>query len=394
MDLKKCREEIDRIDDQLLDLFLRRMEVSREVAAYKRANGLPTYSAAREQEILDKRTAQAGPEMAPYVSGLYNELFSLSKQLQEKENSMAARKKPVLVILAAGMGSRYGGLKQMDPIGSNGEVIIDFSLYDAMKAGFETVVCIIKREIEEDFRRMMDAGAARKLNVLYAFQEKDDLPEGYSVPEGRTKPWGTGHAILAARELVDAPFAIINADDYYGPEAFKTMYDYLSSAEDGEKYDYSMVGYYIQNTLSDNGGVTRGVCLGKDGYLKKIRETSGIERKADGVIRYPDGDGEGEIADGTLVSMNMFGFTPSIMKELWERFPKALDSILADKPLKGEFFIPAVVGELVEEGRARVRILSSSDRWYGVTYHEDREVVVKAMQSKKDQGIYPEKLWE
>ncbi|MBQ4506996.1 MAG: nucleotidyltransferase [Firmicutes bacterium] len=306
------------------------------------------------------------------------------------------KKRPVLVILAAGMGSRYGGLKQIDPIGPNGEIIIDFSLYDAWRAGFETVVCIIKHSIEDDFKRIMEAGAAKKLNVLYAYQELDDLPEGYSLPEGRTKPWGTGHAILAARELVDAPFAIINADDYYGPEAFKIIYDYLSSAEDGECYDFSMAGYLVENTLSENGAVTRGLCVkNEEGFLSEIHETQGIKRDPDGVVRFPKADGSfGEAPDGTLVSMNMFGFTPVIMKELAERFPKALDEILEENPMKGEFFIPEVVGEPVEEGKATVKVIPCGERWYGVTYQEDKPLVASAMAEKKAQGLYPEKLWK
>ena len=305
------------------------------------------------------------------------------------------KKKPVLVILAAGMGSRYGGLKQIDPIGSNGEVIIDFSLYDAKRAGFETVICVIKHSIEDDFKAIMNAGAAKELNILYAYQDQDDLPEGYSIPEGRVKPWGTGHAILAARELVDAPFAIINADDYYGPEAFQLIFDQLSSAEDGEFYDFSMVGYRLGNTLSENGGVTRGICASdSEGFLSEIHETKGIESSVSGA-RYPDAEGGfTEVPADTLVSMNMFGFTPVIMKELAERFPKTLDQILASDPLKGEFFIPVVVGELVSEGKARVRVIPCGERWYGVTYQEDKPLVVAAMEEKKKQGLYPEKLWK
>ena len=301
------------------------------------------------------------------------------------------KKKPVLVVMAAGMGSRYGGLKQMDPIGPSGELIIDYSLYDAKKAGFETAVCIIKHEIEDDFKAIMEKGAGKHMEIKYAFQDISDIPEGFTVPAERVKPWGTGHAILAIRDIVDAPFAVINADDYYGPEAFKAVYDYLSRAEDGEKYDYCMVGYYVENTISENGGVTRGVCVGENGCLVKINETPGIERKADGVIRDEEGN---VIPDGTLVSMNLFGFTPSILRELKERFPAALEKILAENPVKGEFYIPLVAGELVKEGRAELHILDSVDKWYGVTYKADRPVVVAAMKAKAESGLYPPALWK
>lgn len=303
-------------------------------------------------------------------------------------------KKPVLVIMAAGMGSRYGGLKQMDPIGPEGEVIIDYSLYDAKRAGFETAICIIKHEIEDDFKAMMDRGAAKYMNIQYAFQDIKDIPEGFEIPEGRVKPWGTGHAIRAIRGMIDAPFAVINADDYYGPDAFKVIYDYLSKAEDGEFYDYCMVGYRVENTISENGGVTRGVCMGKDGFLDKIHETPEISRREDGVIRATENGEDHEIPEGTLVSMNCFGFTPSYVDELDKRFPEALEGILKTNPIKGEFYVPLVVGDLVNEGKAKVRILDSADKWFGVTYKEDRPGVVAAMKKKTEEGLYPAALWK
>ena len=304
-------------------------------------------------------------------------------------------KKPVLVVMAAGMGSRYGGLKQIDPIGPNGEVIIDYSLFDARRAGFEKVICIIKHAIEEDFKAVMDRGAARFMDVEYAFQEISDIPEGFQIPEKREKPWGTGHAILAARDMIDAPFAVINADDYYGREVFKTMYDYLSKAEDGEFYDYCMAGYLIENTLTENGTVARGVCVTKDGYLEHLDERTKICWK-DGKIAFTEDDGQTweEVAPGTPVSMNFFGFTPSIITELKAKFPAALEKILAENPLKGEFFIPIVTSELVAEGKAKVKVLPAHDRWYGVTYKEDRPAMVKAMQDKIAAGEYPEALWK
>ena len=304
-------------------------------------------------------------------------------------------KKPVLVIMAAGMGSRYGGLKQIDGMGPNGEIIIDYSLYDAKRAGFEKVICIIKHEIEEDFKAIMNRGAAKHLDIEYAYQRLDDLPEGYEVPEGREKPWGTSHAIRAARDLVDSPFAVINADDYYGTEVYKTMYDYLSKAEDKDGvYDFSMMGYKLENTLTEAGTVARGVCVDKDGYLTEIEERLKIGWK-DGKIAYTEDDGETwtEVPMGTTVSMNFFGFTPSLMKELDDRFPAFLDKALKENPLKGEYLIPRTVGDLVSEGKATVRILPSEDKWFGVTYHEDKEAFVKAINEKIKEGVYPENLW-
>ena len=304
-------------------------------------------------------------------------------------------KKPVLVVMAAGMGSRYGGLKQIDGMGPNGEIIIDYSLYDAKRAGFETVICIIKHEIEEDFKAIMNRGAAKHLNIEYAYQSLDDLPEGYSIPEGREKPWGTSHAIRAARNLVEGPFAVINADDYYGTEVFKTMYDYLSTAEDKDGvYDFSMMGYKLENTLTEAGTVARGVCLDKDGYLTDIEERLKIGWH-DGKIAYTEDDGKTwtEVPMGTTVSMNFFGFTPSIMKELDERFPAFLDQALKENPMKGEYLIPKTVGELLKEGKATVKILPAEDKWFGVTYHEDKEAFVKAINEKIAEGVYPANLW-
>ncbi|MCF0150399.1 MAG: nucleotidyltransferase [Firmicutes bacterium] len=306
------------------------------------------------------------------------------------------KKKPVLVIMAAGMGSRYGGLKQMDPIGPGGELIIDFSLYDAKRAGFETAICIIKHEIEDDFKAIMNKGPALGMNILYAYQDMDDLPEGYTVPEDRKKPWGTGHAILAARSLIDSPFAVINADDYYGPGVFKTMFDYLSNAEDGEQYQYCMAGYRIENTLSENGSVARGVCVADEsGRLVRIDERTNVVWQ-NGLPAFSEDGGESwtQLPMGTPVSMNFFGFTPSILTELQQRFPAALDQILNTNPVKGEFYIPLVTSDLVSEGKAVVTVLPAEDKWYGVTYREDRELVTTAMAEKKAAGLYPASLWK
>lgn len=306
------------------------------------------------------------------------------------------KKEPILVIMAAGMGSRFGGLKQIEPISDKGETILDFSLYDAFMAGFKKAIFVIKRENEEDFRKLIDNGAAKYMEVDYAFQQLNDLPDGYSVPEGREKPWGTAHAVMAARHLADGPIAVINADDYYGPGAFQTIYDFLEGACDGEKYSYCMVGYDIENTLTENGFVSRGVCkTSEQGFLTEITERTKIQWK-DGEIVYTEDDGKTwkNLPKGTTVSMNFWGFTPSMMKEMEAGFPAALDKILAENPLKGEYFLPGVVDRLLREGKAEVKVLKSRDRWYGVTYKEDKESVVSALQSMKDKGEYPDKLWK
>ena len=306
------------------------------------------------------------------------------------------KKEPILVIMAAGMGSRFGGLKQIEPISDKGEIILDFSLYDAFMAGFKKAIFVIKRENEEDFRKLIDNGAAKYMKVDYAFQQLNDLPDGYSVPEGREKPWGTAHAVMAARHLADGPIAVINADDYYGPGAFQTIYDFLEGACDGEKYSYCMVGYDIENTLTENGFVSRGVCkTSEQGFLTEITERTKIQWK-DGEIVYTEDDGKAwkNLPKGTTVSMNFWGFTSSMMKEMEAGFPAALDKILAENPLKGEYFLPGVVDRLLREGKAEVKVLKSRDRWYGVTYKEDKESVVSALQSMKDKGEYPDKLWK
>lgn len=304
-------------------------------------------------------------------------------------------KEPVLVVMAAGMGSRYGGLKQMEPVGSAGELIIDFSLYDAMMAGFKKAVFIIKKEMEADFRALIDDRAGRFIEPVYVFQDLNDLPPGYEVPEGRVKPWGTSHAILSCRNVIDGPFAAINADDYYGSGAFHSMYDFLENAKDGEQYDYGMIGYRLENTLTENGHVARGVCeTTGDGYLAEIKERLKIMWR-DGKIQYTENDADWTtVPEGATVSMNFWGFTQSFMKEIEARFPAFLDKTLKENPLKGEFLLPLTVDQLLKEKKARVKILPSADRWVGVTYKEDRESVVNTLQSLKDKGLYPEKLWD
>jgi hypothetical protein len=305
-------------------------------------------------------------------------------------------KKPILVVMAAGMGSRYGGLKQIDPVGSCGEVIMDYSLFDARRAGFETVVFIIKHEIEETFKAAIGDRISKYMEVRYAFQQLDDLPQGYSVPEGRVKPWGTGHAVLAARDVIDAPFAVINADDYYGPEAFQKIYDYLSTHPDGETYSYAMVGYLLKNTTTANGHVARGVCVTDgDGYLETVTELTRIE-EYNGGIHYSADGGESwtDLPGDTIVSMNLWGFTPSFVAEAADRFPAFLDETLKGDAAKGEFFLPSIVSQLLGEGKARCQVLSSADKWHGVTYQADKPQVVAALAQKGEEGLYPTPLWK
>lgn len=304
-------------------------------------------------------------------------------------------KKPVLVIMAAGMGSRYGGLKQMDPVDDNGHIIMDFSIYDAMRAGFEKVVFIIKKENEALFKECVGDRVAQRMQVEYVLQDIHNLPEGYSVPEGREKPWGTGHAVLSCLSVVDGPFAVINADDYYGKEAFQIIYDFLTSHQDNEKYQYTMVGYYLKNTLTENGHVARGVCTANaEGKLTGITERTRIEKHADGPA-YTEDDGKTwtKLPEDTIVSMNMWGFTAGILQELNDRFACFLERNLPKNPLKCEYFLPFVVDELLKEDKAEVTVLKSPDRWYGVTYKEDKPVVVEAIKAMKAAGLYPEGDW-
>lgn len=304
-------------------------------------------------------------------------------------------KKPVLVIMAAGMGSRYGGLKQLDPVDGQGHIIMDFSLYDAVQAGFEKVIFIIKKENEADFKEVIGNRIEGKMQVEYAFQELLDIPEGFEVPEGRVKPWGTGHAVLSSRKLADGPFVVINADDYYGKSAFSQIYDYLTTHEDGEKYNYVMVGYVLENTLTENGHVARGICtVDADGHLSGITERTRIEKKGEKTA-YTEDEGKSwhEIPEGSIVSMNLWGFTESFMKELEAGFVPFLEKGLKENPLKCEYFLPGVVNGLVAEGKASVAVLKSYDRWYGVTYKEDKKKVSDAMEKMKREGLYPQNLW-
>ncbi len=304
--------------------------------------------------------------------------------------------KPVLVIMAAGMGSRYGGLKQIDPVDEYGHIIMDFSMYDAKRAGFEKVIFIIKKENEESFKEAVGERISSYMDVSYAFQEISNIPEGYEVPEGRTKPWGTAHAVLSCIDQVDGPFAVINADDYYGAEAFRLIYDYLESHPDDDKYRYTMVGYYLGNTVTDNGHVARGICaVNEKGELTDIHERTRIEKRGDG-IAYTEDDGNTwiPVPENAIVSMNMWGFTKSILSEIRDRFPAFLDRGLKENPMKCEYFLPAVVDDLLREGKATAAVLESADKWYGVTYKEDKPVVMEAVKRMKEDGLYPEHLWE
>lgn len=304
--------------------------------------------------------------------------------------------KPVLVVMAAGMGSRYGGLKQLDPVGPNDQLIIDYSIFDAHRAGFDTVVFVIKPEIAEAFRCGIGDRISKVMDVKYVFQDRDDLPEGYTCPEGREKPWGTAQATLAARKEVDGPFAVINADDYYGPHGFREIFQYLQRNPDGSIYEYAMVGYLLKNTVTENGHVARGVCQETgDHFLSSVTERTRIV-KGEACPRYTEDDGATwhDLPGDTVVSMNLWGFQKSYLEEAWARFPAFLDKALAENPTKSEYYLPSVVSQLLEEGKARVKVLRSHDRWYGVTYREDKPSVMAAIRRMTDEGLYPERLWE
>lgn len=296
-----------------------------------------------------------------------------------------------LVIMAAGMGSRFGGIKQLEPVGPSGEIIMDYSIYDALEAGFDKVVFIIRRNLEKDFRDVIGDRINKLVNVEYVFQELEELPEGYLKPEGRTKPWGTGQAVLCCKEVVKGPFAVINADDYYGKEAFKKIYQFLNK-KDLSQDQYCMAGFILGNTLSDNGSVTRGVCkVSNSGILKEIMETSGIVAVGNSAVA--EVAGENIIIDlNSVVSMNMWGFKPSLFKALKNGFINFLSNLQGDE-LKKEYLLPDAVGELIKNGNTEVFVLETSDKWFGVTYKEDKEVVVKSFQDLIDQGAYPTKLF-
>ena len=304
--------------------------------------------------------------------------------------------KTSLVIMAAGIGSRFGeGIKQLTPVGPSGEIIMDYSIHDALEAGFDKVVFIIRKDLEEDFKSIIGRRMERLIPVEYAFQELPDLPEGYTVPEGRKKPWGTGQAVLSIKGKVDGPFLVINADDYYGKQGFRILHDYMAEQmqESSDVYEMCMGGYVLSNTLSDNGSVTRGVCqVGEDGCLKTVNETFDI-RMENGTLRASDGQGSPvTVTPSQTVSMNMWGLPLGFLDELEKHFPQFLDSV---KPgdLKAEFLLPQIIDELIQAGRARVKVLPTPDKWYGVTYKEDRQAVSDALRAMVESGIYKEKLF-
>ena len=299
-------------------------------------------------------------------------------------------KDPTLVILAAGMGSRFGGLKQIIPVDNAGHSIIDYSLYDAYRAGFRKVAFIIKHEIEEDFKSAVGRRIEKYFDVQYIYQQLDCLPEGYSVPEGRQKPWGTGHAVLCCRGHIDGPFAVINADDYYGRSAYSVLYDFLT--QERPENEHAMVAYLVKNTVTENGSVARGVCEEKNGLLTGVTERTRIEKRGSDAAYTEDGEHWVHLPGDTLVSMNCWAFGNSLLQELCDRFPAWLDKNLPVNPLKCEYFIPLVVNDLIQEGKADVRLLNCHETWYGMTYKEDMQTVIDAIAAMHAAGIYPETL--
>ena len=306
------------------------------------------------------------------------------------------RKKPILVVMAAGMGSRYGGLKQLDPIDEHGHIIMDFSVYDAVRAGFGKVIFVIKKEHETDFREKIVQRMQKEMpdiEYVLAFQELDVLPEGAVIPEGRVKPWGTAHAVMCAGADIDAPFAVINADDYYGPNGFKLLADFLAEQSENkdDKAHYAMVGFELSKTVTDNGYVSRGICeVDESGYLIRVTERVHIEKRGEG-IAYTEDDGESwyPLDAAGRVSMNLWGFTEDFIGEIERAFVRFLDETVPGNPLKAECYLPAVVGGMLEKGTADVQVLPTPDKWYGVTYKEDKPQVEAAIKRLKEEGLYP-----
>ena len=299
---------------------------------------------------------------------------------------------PVLVVMAAGMGSRFGGLKQMTPVDDEGCFIIDYSLYDAYRAGFRRVAFIIKKELEEAFRQTVGHRMERFFEVHYIYQELTRLPEGYAVPEGRQKPWGTAHAVACCLGVVDAPFAAINADDFYGRGAFEAVYRFLK--ENTDENAYCMAGYRLRNTLTENGSVARGVCEVENGLLTGVTERTKIFKRGENAAFTEDGETFTELSGDALVSMNFWGFTPHFLDVIWDRFPAFLDGGLRENPMKCEFYLPCVVNSELQDGRATVCLLPCDEVWHGVTYKEDLESVVSALAALHREGVYPPRLWE
>ena len=300
--------------------------------------------------------------------------------------------KPVLLVMAAGLGSRYGGLKQLDKIGPNGEIILELSSYDAIKSGFEKIIFILRAEIVEEFKELIGNKLSQFAEIEYVIQDMNNIPEGFNIPTGRVKPWGTGHAILCAKDIVKSPFLVINADDYYGQESFKLMYDYLST--NTEENHHAMVGYKLKNTLSENGHVARGICTVEDGELKEIVERTKIIKRDESAFYTEDEKEWIELDYNSIVSMNMWGFMNSIFEITEEGFKNFLQNNLNNNPLKAEYFIPLVVSDLINSGKGKVKVINSKDKWYGVTYQEDKALVKEAIKKMIDEGKYKKNLWD
>ena len=299
-------------------------------------------------------------------------------------------REPTLVILAAGMGSRFGGLKQIMAVDDFGHAIIDFSLYDAYRAGFRKVAFIIKHEIEEDFKAAVGRRMEKYFDVKYVYQQLDLLPEGYSVPEGRVKPWGSGHAVLCCRGIVDGPFAVINADDFYGRAAYEAMYDFLSKERPGT--EHAMVAYQLRNTVTETGYVARGICQVENGLLTDVVERTHIEKHGEVISFTEDGESYTPLPADVPVSMNCWAFSNSMLDELYKRFPAWLDANLSVNPTKCEYFLPFVTNAMIKDGEGTVAVLPCHEQWYGMTYKEDFPTVVNAIKALRDEGVYPEKL--
>ena len=303
--------------------------------------------------------------------------------------------KPILVVMAAGMGSRYGGLKQLDPVGPKGEMILDYSIYDAKQAGFETVVFIIKPEMQTQFDELVGKRLAKHMEVRYAYQRLEDLPEGFTVPSVRQKPWGTAHAVWCARGVIDAPFAVINADDFYGRHAFQVIYDYLIQMQSYRNPRYMMVGYPLVKTISENGAVSRGLCEVDSGdYLVEIEEQTQIEPYAEGIRYTEDGVNWIDVAEDTIVSMNLWGFPAEFVDIIGHYMPEFLEHGLRSKPDKCEYYLPSVVRKQLWTKQSKVKVLTTDAQWFGVTYLEDKPVVVEAIRTLSEQGVYPMPLWQ
>lgn len=300
--------------------------------------------------------------------------------------------KPILLIMAAGLGSRYGGLKQIDKIGPNGEILLELSLHDAIKAGFERVVFILREEIKDEFKELIEDKLKQYVEVSYVIQKIDELPKGYAAPKGRRKPWGTGHAILCAKNVIDSPFVVINADDFYGAESFKKIYNFL--IKNSDESTYGMIGYRLYNTLSENGHVARGICNVEDGYLEEVIERTKIIKKDELAFYTEDDINWMEVEYDSLVSMNMWAFNTNIFEVLEEQFKSFLDGEAKQNPMKSEYFVPTVINSLLANNKIKVKVIESKDKWYGVTYQEDKYIVMNAIENMIKEGIYHKNIWE